>query len=294
MADDLVAGRVTSFRREQGFGVITLDDGRDVKFEAADCTMVPEEGAAVRLRVAPAKWGGGFTALHVEPRGSSILAVPGELGAARSSVLDEQIAALQREHLCAELSEHVMAKLVAEVFDGQLGDATLIDVLDAYYVEAPIRARHDGYLRHDRPFHHATDDILAEIAALLPRARLPRQVKWTTKARFTGFRGGLADTGETGPWAHQLHPLVERLDAGPRPEALGTLVVDLPDGKRRALDVDSLDEIVALVNDSLRAANDPRRMYPLVTEGDWQAFFVLHTERAKRLVGVLPFMQARR
>ena len=27
MVDDLLSGRVTSFRREQGFGVITLDDG---------------------------------------------------------------------------------------------------------------------------------------------------------------------------------------------------------------------------------------------------------------------------
>src|SRR5438093_1450924 len=71
MVDDLLCGRVTSFRREQGFGVITLDDGRDVPFDASNCTMIPEEGAAVRLRVGPAKWGGGEKALHVEPRGST-------------------------------------------------------------------------------------------------------------------------------------------------------------------------------------------------------------------------------
>src|ERR1041384_4844982 len=69
MVDDLLCGRVTSFRREQGFGVITLDDGRDVPFDASHCTMVPEEGAAVRLRVGPARWGGGIKALDVEPRG---------------------------------------------------------------------------------------------------------------------------------------------------------------------------------------------------------------------------------
>ena len=71
MVDDLLCGRVTSFRREQGFGVITLDDGRDVKFDASNCTMIPEEGAAVRLRVGPAKWGGGVKALHVEPHSRS-------------------------------------------------------------------------------------------------------------------------------------------------------------------------------------------------------------------------------
>jgi len=89
MVDDLLSGRVTSFRREQGFGVITLDDGRDVKFDASACTMVPEEGAPVRLRVGPAKWGGGIKALHVEPRGSSTLRVP-------AVPLRDQLAALER------------------------------------------------------------------------------------------------------------------------------------------------------------------------------------------------------
>lgn len=89
MVDDLLSGRVTSFRREQGFGVITLDDGRDVKFDASACTMVPEEGAPVRLRVGPAKWGGGIKALHVEPRGSSTLFIP-------ATPLHEQLASLER------------------------------------------------------------------------------------------------------------------------------------------------------------------------------------------------------
>ena len=65
MADDLLSGQVTSFRIEQGFGVITLDDGREVKFDASICKMVPEEGAAVQLRVGPARWGGGIKALQV-------------------------------------------------------------------------------------------------------------------------------------------------------------------------------------------------------------------------------------
>src|SRR5882762_5301985 len=76
MVDDLLHGRVTSFRREQGFGVITLDDGRDVKFDSSACTMVPEEGDVVRLRVGPAKWGGGFKALHVEPASQTAAAAP--------------------------------------------------------------------------------------------------------------------------------------------------------------------------------------------------------------------------
>jgi cold shock CspA family protein len=164
MVDDLLHGRVTSFRREQGFGVITLDDGRDVKFDASACTMIPEEGASVRLRIGPARWGGGFKALHVEARGSSRLFVP-----APPPSLDLQIAALQREHLVSALSEHVMAQLI-----GDRGDAALIDVLDAFYAADPARARDDGYLRFAQP----ASDVLPMIAAALPGLELrPRELR---------------------------------------------------------------------------------------------------------------------
>ncbi len=257
MVDDLLSGRVTSFRREQGFGVITLDDGRDVKFDASACTMVPEEGAVVRLRVGPAKWGGGEKALHVEPRGSSTLFVP-----AGSLTLDQQLAALQCEHLVAALSEHAMARLVADAFDGKLGDATLIDVIDAFYVQdGGTHARHDGYLRRVRPFHQSAGDILADIAALVPSAVLPTQRSWVRAEPGDDRRRG----------------------------TLGTLEVRLPDGSERALEVDSLDDIVALVNDALRAAGDPRRLYPLETTGDWHAYLVLASDRAARLAKILPF-----
>jgi cold shock CspA family protein len=257
MVDDLLSGRVTSFRREQGFGMITLDDGRDVKFDASACTMVPEEGAVVRLRVGPAKWGGGFKALHVEPRGSSTIFVPID-----PPTLDQQIAALQREHLVGSLSELAMAQLIADMFGGRLGDATLIDVIDAFYVQdGGSRARHDGYLRRVRPFRQSSGDILADIAALVPGAVVPQQLSWA-RAEPGGDRGR---------------------------GTLGTLEVRLPDGSERTLEVDSLDDIVALVNDALRAAGDPRRLYPLETTGDWHAYLVLVSDRAARLAKVLRF-----
>jgi cold shock CspA family protein len=169
MVDDLFSGRVTSFRREQGFGVITLDDGRDVKFDASDCKMVPEEGAVVRLRIGPARWGGGIKALHVEPRGSSTLVVP-----ASPPTLDEQIAALQREHLVGGLSEHVMARLSDQVFGGRICNATLLDVLDAFYATDSSRGRHDGYLRFMPPLP-SVGDALAAFATAISMA-LPRPV----------------------------------------------------------------------------------------------------------------------
>jgi cold shock CspA family protein len=166
MVDDLFSGRVTSFRREQGFGVITLDDGRDVKFDASDCTMVPEEGAAVRLRIGPARWGGGIKALHVEPRGSSTLFVQSPL------TLDEQIAALQSEHLVSALSEHTMAQLAITVFGGRIGEAPLIDVLDAFYAADPARAQHDGYVRFVQPRPTASE-AHAALAAVIADIELP-------------------------------------------------------------------------------------------------------------------------
>jgi cold shock CspA family protein len=226
MVDDLLHGRVTSFRREQGFGVITLDDGRDVKFDASNCTMIPEEGAAVRLRVAPAKWGGGFKALHVEPRGSSTLFVP-----AGPPSLDQQIAALQREHLVGALSEHVMAQLATDVLGGTIDDAVLIDVINAYYAQDRARARHDGYLRCDV---RDTAQLFDRLATLLGGASLP--------IPSTDVRYGL------------------------------------------------VDRIVDHVNDALRAADHPRRVYALETGADWQAYLVLEPDRAQRLAQVLPFV----
>jgi cold shock CspA family protein len=222
MVDDLLSGRVTSFRREQGFGVITLDDGRDVKFDASDCKIVPEEGAVVRLRIGPARWGGGMKALHVEPRGSSMLGVP-----ASPPTLDEQIAALQREHLVGALSEHVMTRLSEHVFGGRIGNASLLDVLDAFYATDSSRGRHDGYLRFMPPLP-AVGDALARFATALGMAL-------------------------------------------PRPVAI------------------SIDDLVPQINRVLEASRDPRRVYPLATSRHWRAYYLLDTDRARRLAKILPF-----
>jgi cold shock CspA family protein len=253
MGEPLLLGRVTQFRKEQGFGVITLDDGRDVKFDVSTCTMVPEEGDPVRLRIGPARWGGGFKALHVEPAGSAAPVREAAL------TLDQQIAILQGEHLVSGLSEQVMADLVAEQFGNRLAGATLIGILDGYYADDE-RAIADGYLRHDHRFGQETDDVLAELAARVPGARLPRQLRW--------------DAGRTS------------LEAGHR-ETVATLHVELPDGGEYALDVRSLDDIVRFVNGILAAAGDARRFHALETDGDRHAYLALSAERAQRLAKVL-------
>lgn len=245
MVDDLLSGRVTSFRREQGFGIITLDDGRDVKFDASSCTMVPEEGAAVRLRIAPARWGGGFKALHVEEGTVS------SLFAAAPVTLEQQVAALQREHLVAGLSEAALAKLITDAFGGRRAHAALLDVMDAFYRGDLAAAQHDGYLRHEAPIRHDATDLLAEIAALVPGGAVPRRLSWDP--------------------------------------ADGALRIQRPDRSEHSVAGDALGDLVTLVNDALAASADPRRLYALQTSASWHAWLVLTEDRARRLASLLPF-----
>jgi cold shock CspA family protein len=253
VSEELLRGRVTQFRKEQGFGVITLEDGRDVKFDAAACTMVPDEGDAVRLRIAPARWGGGFKAVHVEP------ALVAAFVREAAMTLDQQIAILQGEHLVSGLSEQVMAELFAEQLGGRLAGATLTGVLAAYYGHED-RAIADGYFQHGLHVGREAGDVLAELSARVPGARLPRQLRWD-------------DERET----------VERGDSA----SVATLHVELPGGGEHALDVRSLDDVVRLANDSLAAAGDARRFYALATDGDRHAYLALTPERAQRLAKVL-------
>jgi hypothetical protein len=170
MSTDLLAGRITSFRREQGFGTITLDDGRELKFDASICTMVPEEGTAVRVRVGPAKWGGGEKAVHVEP----VEAADSFLAPKAKPTIENQLAAIEAEHLVAQLTESVLTAIVKDRFGGKLEDAPLLELLDAYYAGDPKRAVADGYLRHDAG--GALDGVLGGLATLLAGVKLPPDV----------------------------------------------------------------------------------------------------------------------
>jgi hypothetical protein len=295
---DLVDGRITSFKKEQAFGVITLDDGTAVKFDAGICTMVPEEGASVRLRVGPAKWGGGLKALYVEPA-----AAPAFIAAPRPPSLEDQLAAVQREHLVSGLSEQILGELIADAFAGEPERATLLDLLDAYYAADPVRARSDGYLRRStRPAPGAPDigDALGALTALLPDAKLPVQVRWTTVAEIVEKSAAEAETVPYEKAEELADPAGGERGAGagagavplmtPKGEpALGTLVVRDPDGREREIAIATLDDVVELVNAALRRIGDGRRVYRLRTGDAWRAYFALASDRALRLAAALPF-----
>jgi hypothetical protein len=282
---DLVSGRITSFRREQGFGLITLDDGTQVKFDAGICTMVPEEGAQVRLRTGPAKWGGGLKALYVEAaEGPAIVPAP-----AGPRSLEDQLAAVQREHLVAGLSESILDEIVAQRFGGKPETGTLLELLDAYYTADPERAKSDGYLRRGAGLPHQSGDVLAELAELLPNVKLPRQVRWTPPGGAVPAPRNEADI-ETRPYEKADDPAAA--EPGDASGAATALVVADPDGRERSIDITSLDDVIELANAALRRAGDGRRVYKLETRGGWHAYLALASDRAMRLASTLPFAAA--
>jgi hypothetical protein len=279
---DLRPGRITSFRREQGFGLITLDDGTEVKFDAGICTMVPEEGAAVRLRVAPAKWGGGFKALFVESADA-----PGIADGPRARSIYDLLAAVQRENLVSGLTEQILGELIARRFDGRPETGTLLQLLDAYYAGDPDRARSDGYLRRGAGLPAESDDVLAALAALLPNVKLPRQIRWSGRDDAIPPRD--ESQVETMPYARLDAALLAEDTGGDAASAAPALVVGDPDGRERAIPIGSLDDVIELANAALRRAGDGRRVYRLETGGDWQAYLAIASDRALRLAGTLPF-----
>ena len=285
---DLVPGRITSFRLEQGFGVITLDDGTPVKFDAGICAkMVPEEGMAVRLRTGPAKWGGGLKALYVEPVGAPVIAV------VLPRSLEDQLATVQSEHLVSGLTESIMVELVAARFGGQSHYGTILELLDAYYTADPARGRSDGYLRRDAGTADP-DGVLAELAVLLPDVKLPQQVRWTPRAPGAAVVESAPGSDiETVPY-EKVDDLAIEVDAQPSaPDApRGELVVRDPDGRERTLELASLEDAIELVNAALRRAGDGRRVYRLDSGGRWHAYVALASDRALRLAATLPFAPA--
>ncbi len=169
---DLVAGHISRFTREQGFGTITLEDGRAIPFDASICAMKPEEGDQVHVRVGKARWGGGEKAVHVQP----LAAGSGPVTAARELTLDQRIGELQAAHLLAGLTESVQQQLVADRFGGDATKATLLALVDAYYEADATRATHDGYVRDDVRDGALLAPVVAALAARLPEVRLPDMI----------------------------------------------------------------------------------------------------------------------
>jgi hypothetical protein len=156
MSTDFVPGRITAFKREQGFGTITLDDGRQVPFDAGICQMAPSENDAVLVQVGKAKWGNKDKAVVVKPIDRTappfgVASAERPLGLeafalgsnATPLARDQQIGLLQAQHLLGGLTEETLVLIEKDL----PADAALVAVLDAYYEVDPTHAIDDGYVR---------------------------------------------------------------------------------------------------------------------------------------------------
>ena len=57
MSDEMFSATITKFTKEQGFGKVTLDDGRELSFDYSVCNFEPTLGDKVRVQIGPARWG---------------------------------------------------------------------------------------------------------------------------------------------------------------------------------------------------------------------------------------------
>jgi hypothetical protein len=155
--------------------------------------------------------------------------------------------------------------LRAECWDGdeeQMDEAGLLGILTSFY-ETVERGVRDGFLWHDDRFWMETDDVVAEVAAMLHDDRpLFRQVsiqeKVSTARRFR--------------------------------ETLQAIELQRDDGVAKSIDVRTLDDVVACFNEELRARGRQRRIVALETSSGWRMYVAGELRLLRKLAaeGALP------
>jgi tetratricopeptide (TPR) repeat protein len=172
--------------------------------------------------------------------------------------LREAIKRLRKEGLAADLKPVVLWHITQDVLSGEPSefDSTeILTVLDAYYCDQSNldRALKDGYIRHDWRFGQETDDLIAELSALLGG-----------KAIFVQEKN---------------NP--------------GMISVRRDDGTKFDINVESggMVSVVEFFNTELERRGDARRFYAMETNGDWHAYYLLPKTKFENLskLRLLPF-----
>jgi hypothetical protein len=155
--------------------------------------------------------------------------------------------------------------LRAECWDGdeeQMEEAGVLGILTSFY-ESVDKGLRDGFLWHDDRFWMETEDVVAEVAAML----------------------------------HDDRPLYRQLAIEPRvstarrfKETVQALELERDDGIHKSLEARSLDDVVACFNEELRARGRQRRIIPLDTSDGWKMYVALELRDARKLAaeGALP------
>jgi len=185
------------------------------------------------------------------------------------------IEALQKAGLLVDLTPAKLKQAVEEDMDIDFEDADdeieTIYFLQTYYSKGDHQghlspqAVRDGFLHHDWRFGQETQDVVAELCALV--GDLP------PKYRQLGFRK-VARTDCVG--------IREFIDI----EEPGTKTM-------HSVQVDSLDSVVAFFNQQLAAHGDQRRFVSIETDGDWHAYYLVNQDQYNKIFGgSAPALQA--
>jgi hypothetical protein len=151
--------------------------------------------------------------------------------------------------------------LRAECWDDdeeQMEEAGVLGILTMFY-EGVERGVRDGFLWHDDRFWLDTDDVVAELAAMLHDDR---------------------------PLFRQLR-IRETRDDG---EAVQELQLERDDGEPKTVTARGFDDVVACFNDELRARGRPKRIVALDTSGEWKMYVAGELRLLRKLAaeGALP------
>jgi len=127
-----LSGLVSSFKQENGFGTLELEDGREVLFDVTACVDEPLEGQSVRVVLGQGR--GGVRAVLVEAACQPESTRP-------ATTLSESIRRLQAEGIALELDDWERKKLAAELGIPGEAPAELVSVLSVYYRDAFVGER---------------------------------------------------------------------------------------------------------------------------------------------------------
>jgi len=151
---------IYSFREENGFGVLELEDGSELLFDVTACVEEPLEGQSVRVVLGRSRQG--------QPR--AVLVEPATQPESTRPVrtLREALKRLQSEGIALELGEFELAQIVAgAALDGEL-PAELGTLLEVYYRDEHFgdrRRQMDLYASFDREC--SVDEVVAELVPFM-------------------------------------------------------------------------------------------------------------------------------
>jgi hypothetical protein len=162
------------------------------------------------------------------------------------------------------LDDKALDALRAECWDDdedQMEEAGVVAILTMFY-ESIEKGRADGFYWRDDEFWNQTEDVIAELSAVL---------------------------GIDPPLFTQ-ESVTEKLSTERRKEVVRVITVIRDEGQTQEIEARSLDDVVAAFNAELKARGRTLRIVPLDTSGDWRMYVAMELPLARQLAreGALP------